>query len=111
MPLIGGEVIAWKQALAGLTSVELKNIPGKAVGEHSIFFFGHKVPMLTDMIFHNGTTIQRYGYTIIGKGERTVSAWTKKPEKWQRRVLLMKVAALHNGKGFFQIYWERVGYP
>jgi len=97
-----GKVIAWNQAIAGLTGVEPKNMLGKGEGEHSILFFGHKAPMLTDMIFHNNTTIERYGYTIIGKGKGTVSAWTKTTgKKGEERVLLMKAAALHDGKGVF----------
>jgi CheY-like chemotaxis protein/Tfp pilus assembly protein PilF len=97
-----GKVIAWNRGIAEFTGIEPKNMLGKGDGNYSVAFFGHKAAMLTDMIFDNDTTIEKNGYTITNKGKGAVSAWTKTTgKKGEDRVLLMKAAALHDGKGVF----------
>jgi DNA-binding NarL/FixJ family response regulator/Tfp pilus assembly protein PilF len=97
-----GKVIAWNRPMAEFTGVAPKNILGKGDGKYSIPFFGHKAPMLMDMVFDDETIIKKNGYTIINQERDAVTAWTKVTEKdGETRVLWMKASALHDGKGVF----------
>ena len=97
-----GKVIAWNRAMADFTGIEAKNMLGKGEGKYSVPFFGHKASMLTDMVFDDETLIVKNGYTIISKEPGSVCAWTKTTGKeGGDRVLWMKAAALHDGKGVF----------
>jgi DNA-binding response OmpR family regulator/Flp pilus assembly protein TadD len=97
-----GKVIAWNRAMADYTGIEAKNMLGKGEGKYSVPFFGHKASMLTDMVFDDETLIIKNGYTIISKEPGSVCAWTKTTGKeGGDRVLWMKAAALHDGKGVF----------
>jgi len=97
-----GKVIAWNRAMAEFTGIDAKNMLGKGEGKYSVPLFGHKAPMLTDMIFDDESTIVKNGYTIISKDQDSVTAWIKASGAGgEDRVLWMKASALHDGKGLF----------
>ena len=97
-----GKVIAWNRAMTSLTGIEQKKILGKGGGECSVPFFGHRMPMLTDLVFEKDATIAKNGYTIINKDQGSIIAWTRgRPKKEGEKVWWMKASALHDGKGIF----------
>jgi PAS domain S-box-containing protein len=97
-----GKVVAWNRAMTESTGTTQKEILGRGDHEYAIPFFGHKAPMLTDLIFEENATIEKNGYTIITKEGGTLFAWIKaKGKKGEEKVLWMKATALHDGKGVF----------
>jgi DNA-binding response OmpR family regulator len=97
-----GKVIAWNKAMAEFTGTDSKKILGRGDGEYAIPFFGRKTPMLSDLVFEDEAMIEKNGYTIINREQGTLFAWTKaRGKKGEDKVLWMKAAALHDGKGVF----------
>jgi len=97
-----GKVIAWNRAMAEFTGITPKNMVGKGDGKYSVPFFGHKGPMLPDMVFDDDALIAGNGYTIINRDRDYISAWIKTTgKKGEDRVLWMKAAPLHDGRGIF----------
>jgi DNA-binding response OmpR family regulator len=96
------KVIAWNQAMADLTGIPAKDILSKGNGAHAIPFFGQPAPMLTELVFENDETIIKKKYTIIGRDQGAIFAWTvTRGTDGSERVLWMKAAALHDAKGAF----------
>jgi len=97
-----GKVIVWNKEMAELTGIKPGDILGKGDWEYSIPFFGHKTPMLSDLVFQNDAAILENKYCIIEKEKGTVTAWTKAiPEEGRQSVLWMKSTALYDSKGVF----------
>jgi CheY-like chemotaxis protein len=97
-----GKVIAWNRAMSEFSGADAKDMLGKGEGKHSLPFFGHKAPMLTDMVFDDESIITKTGYTIISKEPDSLTAWIKtKGKEGEDRILWMKASALHDGKGVF----------
>jgi regulator of sirC expression with transglutaminase-like and TPR domain len=88
--------------MSELSGADAKDMLGKGDGKHSLPFFGHKAPMLTDMVFDDESIITKTGYTIISKEPDSLTAWIKtKGKDGEDRILWMKASALHDGKGVF----------
>jgi DNA-binding response OmpR family regulator len=97
-----GKVIVWNKGMADLTGKKPVDIIGKGDWEYSIPFFGHKSPMLSDLIFQDDAAILKNKYCIIEKEKGTITAWTKAtPEEGHQTVLWMKSSALYDSKGVF----------
>lgn len=97
-----GKVIAWNRAMADFTGIEPQNMLGKGDGKYSVPFFGHRESMLTDLVFDDEAVIKKNGYTILTKEQDSVTAWKKTSgNEGDERVLWMKAATLHDGKGIF----------
>jgi DNA-binding response OmpR family regulator len=97
-----GNVIVWNKGMTALTGMKEGDILGKGDWKYSIPFFGHKSPMLSDLIFQDDATILENHYTIIEKEKGTITAWTKAtPEEGHQTVLWMKSTALYDSKGTF----------
>jgi len=97
-----GKVIVWNKGMAAMTGMREGDILGKGDWQYSIPFFGHRSPMLSDLIFQNDATILENHYTIIEKEKGTITAWTKAtPEEGHQTVLWMKSTALYDSKGTF----------
>ena len=97
-----GNVIVWNKAMAALTGIREADILGKGDWEYSIPFFGHRSPMLSDLIFQDDATILENHYTIIEQDKGTITAWTKAtPEEGRQTVLWMTSTALYDSKGIF----------
>jgi hypothetical protein len=79
-----------------------QDILGKGDWDYSIPFFGHRAPMLSDLIFQDDATITENNYTIIEKENGTIAAWIKAiPEEGRQIILWMKSTALYDSKGMF----------
>ena len=97
-----GNVIVWNEGMVDLTGKKPGDVLGKGDWEYSIPFFGHKSPMLSDLIFQDDAAILENNYCIIEKEKGTVTAWTKAtPEEGRQTVLWMKSTALYDSKGVF----------
>jgi PAS domain S-box-containing protein len=97
-----GKVIVWNKGMAAMTGIDEEKILGKGDWEYSIPFFGHRAPMLSDLIFQDDATIQQNNYTIIEKDKGTLVAWIKAtPEEGHPKILWMKSTALYDSKGMF----------
>jgi DNA-binding response OmpR family regulator len=96
------QIIAWNQGMATLTGIGPKDIMGKGDGAHSIPFFGHPHPMLTELVFEKDENIKKQKYTVTSREEGALCAWTiVNPDGGPEKVLWMKAAALHDAKGAF----------
>jgi DNA-binding response OmpR family regulator len=97
-----GNVIVWNKGMAAITGIREGDMLGKGDWEYSIPFFGHRSPMLSDLIFQDDATLLENHYTIIEKEKGTITAWTKAtPEEGRQTVLWMKSTALYDSKGVF----------
>ena len=97
-----GKVIVWNKGMAALTGMREEDILDKGDWEYSLPFFGHRAPMLSDLIFQDESSILENNYTIIEKDKGTITAWTKAtPEEGRQTILWMKSAALYDSKGAF----------
>jgi DNA-binding response OmpR family regulator len=97
-----GKVIVWNSGMTAMTGIEDEKILGKGEWEYSIPFFGHRAPMLSDLIFQDDATIAQNNYTIIEKEKGTITAWIKAVDpKGAQKVLWMKSTALYDSKGMF----------
>lgn len=98
-----GKVIVWNKGMAAMTGIEEEKIVGKADWEYSIPFFGHRAPMLSDLIFQDDATIQQNNYSIIEKEKGSITAWIKasSTDDGQPKILWMKSTALYDSKGMF----------
>jgi CheY-like chemotaxis protein len=97
-----GKVMVWNKGMETLTGVVESDILGKGDWDYSIPFFGHRAPMLSDLIFQDDATIMENNYTIIEKEKGTITAWIKAiPEEGRLTALWMKSMALYDSKGMF----------
>jgi tetratricopeptide (TPR) repeat protein len=97
-----GKVIVWNKGMAVMTGIDEEKILGKGDWEYSIPFFGHRAPMLSDLIFQDDATIQQNNYSIIEKDKGTITAWIKATSKDGHPIILwMKSTALYDSKGMF----------
>ena len=88
-----GKVLAWNPAMVDLTGVHPEEIVGKGNSAHALPFFGRRLPMLSDLVFEDETSIRKSGYTIVKKMKGSAIAWTKAGDG---RVLWMKAEALYD---------------
>jgi CheY-like chemotaxis protein len=97
-----GIVIVWNKGMAAMTGIREGDMVGKGDWEYSIPFFGHRSPMLSDLIFQDDATLLENHYTVIEKEKGTITAWTNAtPEEGRQTVLWMKSTALYDSKGIF----------
>lgn len=97
-----GKVIVWNKGMEELTGILSGDMLGKGDWEYSIPFFGHKSPMLSDLIFQDDAAILQNNYSVIEKEKGSITAWTKAiPEEGRQTVLWMKSTALYDSKGAF----------
>lgn len=97
-----GKVMVWNKGMEKMTGVAEGDIMGKGDWDYSIPFFGHRAPMLSDLIFQDDATIAENNYTVIEKEKGTITAWIKAiPEEGRQNVLWMKSTALYDSKGMF----------
>ncbi len=97
-----GKVIVWNKGITGLTGVKPADMLGRGDWEYSIPFFGHKTPMLSDLLFQDDSAILEHQYSIIEREKGSITAWIKAtPEEGRQTVLWMQSTALYDSKGVF----------
>jgi PAS domain S-box-containing protein len=97
-----GKVIAWNEGMVNLSGIRAADMIGKKDYEYAVPFFGHRVPMLIDMVLEDPSIIHHYNYTIIDRENGKITAWTKAPgTDGTERILWMKATLLNDGRGIF----------
>jgi len=97
-----GKVMVWNKGMEKMTGIAEGDILGKGDWDYSIPFFGHRAPMLSDLIFQDDSTIIENNYNVIEKEKGTITAWIKAiPEEGRPTILWMKSSALYDSKGMF----------
>ena len=97
-----GKVITWNEAMESFTGIPAADIVGKGDGAYSIPFFGHRTPMLVDLIFKDDEEIRKHNYTLTFRDRSAVIGWTRlAPRKGMPEILWMKAAPLFDSKGVF----------
>ena len=97
-----GKVIVWNKGMEEMTGLTEDKMLGKGDWEYSIPFFGHRVPMLSDLIFQDDATIGQNNYTIVEKDKGAITAWIKAIKAdGTPKFLWMKSLALYDSKGMF----------
>jgi len=97
-----GKVIVWNKGMMELTGIREEDILDKGDWEYSIPFFGHRAPMLSDLIFQDESILRENNYTVLERDKGTITAWKKAtPVPGKQNVLWMKSAPLYDAKGVF----------
>jgi PAS domain S-box-containing protein len=95
-----GTVIAWNSAIASLLGVEAPGIIGKGNYEHAFRMFGHRRPVLIDLVIHGNEAIVQKHYPGIRKEHGMLMAEFVIPNLHGKRTVLWVIATpLYNAKG------------
>jgi PAS domain S-box-containing protein len=88
-------VIAWNQAMEGMTGIQAEDMLGKGDYEYAIPFYGERRPILVDLVFkpqeeleQKYTQIQRHGSVLVGE--------TYVPGLWGGEHYLLGTASILN---------------
>ncbi|MDD1684976.1 MAG: PAS domain S-box protein, partial [Methanoregula sp.] len=94
-----GKVIAWNRAIEDLTGVTAAEMLGKGDHEYAVPFYGHKRPILIDLIFEPEEEIGEH-YTGIRRENEILIAETDLPRPRGKSLTLMgKASPLYNREG------------
>jgi len=95
-----GKVIAWNYAIASLLGVEASEIIGKGNYEHSFRMFGHRRPVLIDLVINGDEAVIKKHYpNLIGKRGKLTSELDISNLRGKRTVLWIIATPLYNAKG------------
>ena len=96
----GGRVIAWNSAIATLLGVEAAEIIGKGDYEHAFRMFGHRRPVLIDLVIHGDESVMKKHYPDLKKERGMLMAELDIPDLRGKRTVLWIIATpLYNAKG------------
>ncbi|RPI39981.1 MAG: PAS domain S-box protein [Methanoregulaceae archaeon] len=94
-----GKVIAWNRAIEDLTGVPAPEMLGKGDYEYAIPFYGHRRPILIDLIFEPDERIQEH-YSGIRREKDILIAETDLPRPLGAQLTLMgKASPLYDRQG------------
>ncbi|MFA4861000.1 PAS domain S-box protein [Methanoregula sp.] len=94
-----GQVIAWNRAMEGLSGVSSTDILGKGDYEYSIPFYGHRRPILIDLISASEEHIMEH-YSGIIREKDVLIAETDLPHPGGHPIIVMgKASPLYNTEG------------
>jgi len=95
-----GKVIAWNYAITRLMGVGADEIIGKGNFEHSYRMFGHRRPVLIDLVIHGDESVIKKHYPNLKKERGMLMAELKIPRLNGKRTVLWVIATpLYNAKG------------
>ena len=95
----GGKVIAWNRAIEEMTGVPAAEILGKGDHEYAVPFYGHRRPILIDLIFEPDERI-REEYAGIRREKDILIAETDLPRPLGKQLTLMgKASPLYDRQG------------
>jgi PAS domain S-box-containing protein len=95
-----GKVIAWNYAITRLLGVGADEIIGKGNFEHSYRMFGHRRPVLIDLVIHGNETVIKKHYPNLKKERGMLMAELEIPLLNGKRTVLWIIATpLYNAKG------------
>ncbi len=94
-----GNVIAWNQATEELTGVMADDILGKGDYEYAIPFYGHRRPILIDLIFEPNEKIRK-NYSGIHRENKVLIAESDLPRPREKQLTIMgKASPLYDREG------------
>jgi PAS domain S-box-containing protein len=88
-----GTVIAWNRAIEEMTGVAAKDIIGRGDYEYALPFYGHRRPVLIDLIFAPEDELKKGEYVEIKRTGKTLSVETQSPTLKGRSAVLRGIAA------------------
>jgi len=95
-----GRVTAWNRALEDLTGVPAGDILGKGGYTHALPFYGHRRPILVDLVTEQDEDVLGRYYSVIRRDKDLIIAETDFPRlHGERRVLWAKAAPLYDDRG------------
>ena len=95
-----GKVIAWNYAITRLLGVGADEIIGKGNFEHSYRMFGHRRPVLIDLVIHGNESVIKKHYPNLKKERGMLMAELEIPLLNGKRTVLWIIATpLYNAKG------------
>ena len=95
-----GKVIAWNYAIASLLGVGADEIIGKGNFEHAYRMFGHRRPVLIDLVLHGDESVIKKHYPNLKKERGMLMAELEIPQLNGKRTVLWIIATpLYNAKG------------
>jgi PAS domain S-box-containing protein len=95
-----GRVIAWNFAIASLLGVGADEIIGKGNYEHAYRMFGHRRPILIDLVIHGDESVIKKHYPNLKKERGMLMAELDIPMLHGKRTVLWIIATpLYNAKG------------
>jgi PAS domain S-box-containing protein len=96
----GGKVIAWNYAIANLLGVEALEIIGKGNYEHAFRMFGHRRPVLIDLVINGDENILKKHYPDLHREQGMLTSELDIPDLRGKRTVLWIIATpLYNAKG------------
>jgi PAS domain S-box-containing protein len=94
-----GKVIAWNYAIANLLDVEASEIIGKGNYEHSFRMFGHRRPVLIDLILKEDDAVIQKHYSNLHRERGMLMAELDIPDLRGKHTVLWIIATpLYNAK-------------
>jgi PAS domain S-box-containing protein len=68
-----GRLIAWNRAISDLTGVDASDVVGKGDYEYAIPFYGHRRPVMIDLVINRGEDVASQYLYVRHEGDRLVS--------------------------------------
>ncbi len=93
-----GKVIVWNRAAEAMTGVSARDVIGKGEGEHAIPFYGHRRPILIDLV-RRPDNVAGKDYAIIRWEEGHLVAETGAPLRGTKRFLWATASAIRDRDG------------
>jgi PAS domain S-box-containing protein len=94
-----GKVIAWNQAIEGMTGISADEILGKGDYEYALPFYGARRPILVDLVFKPQEELERYYAQIQRQGSILVGETYVPSLRGEAHYLLGTASILHDSKG------------
>jgi PAS domain S-box-containing protein len=88
-----GRVIAWNRAIEELSGTRAVDILGKRDYAYAVPFYGHKTPMLANLIFATDTEIKEQGYFNIRRSGNSITAETRRMNLGGMNIVIRGIAA------------------
>ncbi len=94
-----GRVITWNRSIEEMTGIAAADILGKGDYEYAIPFYGHRRPILIDLINRPATEIDACYKNVI-RGKNILIGETSLPQpRGKSRILMGKASPLYNAEG------------
>ena len=94
-----GRIIAWNRAIEELTGIPAAEMLGKGDHEYAIPFYGHRRPILIDLIFEPDELVDK-NYAGIRRENKVLTAETDLPHPLEKRLTIRGTASpLYNHQG------------
>jgi PAS domain S-box-containing protein len=93
-----GTVIAWNRAMEEMSGVSSEDMLGKGNYEYALPFYGHRQPVLVDLIFGPNEKIKELHRFVERSGD-IIQAEADVPLRGQTRVISAKARPLYDSKG------------